>query len=254
MTGRSSGRRQGNLRDDHALSERARTYGEAVVRSDGWPLSAIDCSKLEWATTTRTRRRNGRCAYEPDGGCVITIGEHVHEQGGFAACEEIIRHELVHAWQHQHRGERAVVTDDGARLVDGATRAEILRIEPGHGPSFRAWVDPLDLSGRCATPYERERADYNYVVECPSCGEWWGKFRLCKTVRQAAHGRVGATGYRYCTDCETLLYLRAGDRYLDHGPHDDESIRAFANGDIGAVPTTPLEQFRPADRPTDTGT
>jgi hypothetical protein len=248
VTGRSSGRRRGSLRDDHALSERARTYGVAVVRSDGWPLSALDLSAIAWATTTRTRRRNGRCKYEPDGTCVITIAEHVYEQGGFAACEEIVRHELVHAWQHQHRGERAVVSDDGANIVDGATTAKTVRVEPGHGPSFRVWVDPLDLSGRCSTPYERGRADYNYVVECPDCGEWWGKFRLCKTVRQAAHGKVGATGYRYCTDCGTLLYLRASGRYLDHGPHDDESIRAFADGDMESVAPTSTHRLEPASR------
>jgi predicted SprT family Zn-dependent metalloprotease len=249
VTERSSGRRQGSLRDDHPLSERARTYGEAVVRSDGWSLSALGCSDIAWATTTRTRRRNGRCAYEPDGECVITIAEHVYEQGGFAACEEIVRHELVHAWQHQHRGERAIVTDAGARLVDGIDAGpETVRVEPGHGPSFQAWVDPLDLSGRCSTPYERERVDYNYVVECPDCGEWWGKFRLCKTVRQAAHGRVGPTGYRYCTDCETLLHLRVDGRYLDHGLHDDKAIRAFADGDIGAVPTTNVSRIEPAGR------
>jgi hypothetical protein len=229
----------GRLGDDHDLSWRARAYGEAVVCGDEWPLEALDLSLIEWATSTRAKRRNGWCRYDADGGCTVTVGEHVRAGGGFEACRETIRHELVHVWQHQHADEFAAIGDGPPAVVDERTAATdrpdgtagTVRIEPGHGPSFRAWVGPLDLAGRCSSPYDRERRDYAYVFECPDCGDWWGRHRLCKRVRQAAHGDEGPAGYCYCVDCESLVHLRADDRYLEHGDHDDETIRAFAGAD-----------------------
>ena len=239
----------GRLRDEHELSALARAYGEAVVEGDEWPLSGVDLSKVAWATSTRARRKNGYCSYESDGRCTVSVGEHVYERAGFDACRETIRHELVHAWQHQHAGEVAAVGGDHPRVApDDDTDADRVPIEPGHGPSFRAWVDPLDLAGRRSTPYEKTRSDYAYVFECPSCGEWWGRHRLCKSVRQAAHGREGSAGYCYCVDCDSLVHLRAGDRYLDHGDHDDDTIRAFADGDVER-PTTDATRLTPAVRP-----
>jgi predicted SprT family Zn-dependent metalloprotease len=236
----------GGLLDDHELSEQARAYGEAVVAGESWPLSDVDLSKVGWATSTRAKRKNGYCTYEADGRCTVTVAEHVYERAGFDACEETIRHELVHAWQHQHAGDVAVLAGDRPTVEpDGGGVA----IEPGHGPSFRAWVDPLDLVGRCSMPYEKRRTDFAYVFECPSCGEWWGRHRLCKSVRQAAHGREGSAGYCYCVDCESLVHLRAGDRYLDHADHDDDAIRAFADGGGEALPTTRATRLTPAARP-----
>lgn len=246
MTLESSGR--GRLLDDHELSMRARAYAGTVLEGDRWPLSAVDLSLVDWETSAHARRRNGRCRYDSAERCTISISRHVYEEAGFESCRETVRHELVHAWQHQHRGKRAVSTDDGAVLVDGPPSADTFTVEPGHGPSFKSWVGPLNLSGRCSSPYERVRGDYNYVAECPDCGEWWGRFRLCKTVRQAAHGRVGPAGYRYCTDCETLIHLRDGDLYLDHASHDDAAIRAFADGNTEAAPTTPIDRLEPASR------
>lgn len=219
----------GDIDDESDLTRRARAYGEAVVSRDRWPLSAVDISKVTWARSTRMRRRNGVCDYGEGGRCTVSIGAHVYERGGFEACREIIRHELVHVWQHQHAGEVVLVADGVPRLRTDADDG--IRVEPGHGPSFRAWVDPLDLEGRCSRPYRRHRADYDYVFECPDCGEWWGRHRLCTSVRQAACGRFGTDGYRYCADCETLVYLRAAGRYLAHADYDDAAIRAFADGD-----------------------
>ena len=250
----------GGVADDHELSHRARDYGERVIRGDEWPLDGVDLAKITWATSRRAKRRHGRCSYDGGGEVTITLTEHTYQRAGFEACKTTIRHELVHAWQYQHRGEQAVVTDAGAVLratastdscdsdrpaadadtaVEGATASRTVterntdgvRIETGHGDSFRAWVEPLELPGRCSRYYERRRADFNYVYECPDCGNWWGKHRLCKSVRQAAHGGEGSTGYRYCIDCELLLHLRAGDWYLAHGDHDDETIKAFVGGE-----------------------
>ena len=247
----------GSVADAHELSHRARIYGERVIRGTDWPLAGVDLAKITWATSTRAKRRHGRCSYDGDGYATITLTEHTYDRAGFAACKTTIRHELVHAWQYQHRGERAVVTDSGiepqARVdttasdqrhsdhTEGTVRNtpadadRAFTIDTGHGDSFRAWVVPLELPGRCSSYYERRRADFAYVYECPDCKNWWGKHRLCKSVRQAAHGGKGSSGYRYCTDCEVLLYLRAGDYYLAYGDHDDETIKTFVANEQGST-------------------
>jgi len=248
----------GLLADDHELSARARRYGERVVSGSEWPLDAVDCGKITWATSTRAKRRHGRCSYDGDGQVTITLTEHTYERAGFAACKTTIRHELVHAWQYQNRGRQAIATDGGVRFLthsdaeptaqqysDHTTTTasqptqleatEGFTIETGHGDCFRAWVDPLELPGRCSRYYDRRRADFAYVYACPDCGNWWGKHRLCKSVRQAAHGGEGSSGYRYCTDCEVLLHLQVGDYVLAHGDHADEAIRAFVDGEFAST-------------------
>ena len=248
----------GRVADDHELSHRARRYGEGVIRGDAWPLDGVDLAAITWATSTRAKRRHGRCSYDGDGQVTITLTEHTYDRAGFEACKTTIRHELVHAWQYHHQGEAAVVTESGIELrADGATATADrghsdhadtepatggqtavdagFTVETGHGDSFRAWVEPLALPGRCSTYYERRRSDFAYVYECPDCGQWWGKHRLCKSVRQAAHGGEGAAGYRYCTDCEVLLHLRTDDHLLAHGDHDDATIKAFVTGELGSM-------------------
>lgn len=253
----------GTLGDDHNLSRRARAYGERVVRDTDWALADVNCAKITWETSTRAKRRHGRCSYDGGGHVTITLTEHTYERAGFEACKTTIRHELVHAWQYQHRGERAVVTNteiqlqadgdrtasnhthsDHADTVTAATEstpdADVFTVDTGHGNSFRAWVDPLDLPGRCSTYYDRRRSDFAYVYACPNCGEWWGKHRLCKSVRQAAHGGKGSTGYRYCTDCEVLLHLQTDEWYLAHDDHDDASIKAFVDGEFESAADSEL--------------
>ena len=260
----------GTLGDDHELSRQARAYGEGVVRGSEWPLDGVDCSQITWATSTRAKRRHGRCSYDGGGRVTITLTEHTYERAGFDACKTTIRHELVHAWQYQHQGEHAVVTDSGIhRLADGdssasdhshsdhadtaATSRDVqasatcFSVETGHGDSFRAWVDPLDLPGRCSTYYDRQRSDFAYVYACPNCGEWWGKHRLCKSVRQAAHGGKGSTGYRYCTDCEVLLHLQTDEWYLAHGDHNDASIKAFVDGEFESAADSELPLVHPRE-------
>ncbi|MFD1642187.1 SprT-like domain-containing protein [Halohasta litorea] len=244
----------GSVADGHELTERARSYGESVVRGDEWPIDGVDLAAITWATSTRAKRRHGRCSYDGGGQVTITLTEHTYERAGFDACKKTVRHELVHAWQYQHQGQRAVVGETGIELrADGpaptaaqdhsdhadtepsttgaSTAVEAgFTIETGHGDSFLAWVEPLELPGRTSSYYERRRSDFAYVYECPDCGSWWGKHRLCKSVRQAAHGGNGSSGYRYCTDCEVLLHLRVGEWFLDHDDHDDRAIKYFVDG------------------------
>ena len=268
----------GSLADEHPLSERARAYGEWVVRGEAWSLSAVDLGALTWATSTRAKRRHGRCVYADAADARITLSEHTAERAGFEGCRETIRHELVHAWQHQHRGEWGVGTDRGVAILadtDGAVAtaddtanalstvddtlaatadtADTFAIETGHGASFRAWVEPLALSGRCSTPYEPNPADFAYVYGCPACGAWWGRHRLCPSVRQAARGTDATSGVRYCVDCDVLVQLTGGSWYLRHGPHDDDAIRRFAadewRPEDSTLAAVSEREVVPSDRP-----
>jgi len=253
----------GSLADDHELSARARRYGERVVSGTDWPIENVDCTKITWGTSKRAKRRHGRCSYDGDGEVTITLTEHTYERAGFEACQTTIRHELVHAWQYQHRGRQAISTESGLHVLTDSDASPTTQrysdhtasleapqthsqdeakftIETGHGKSFRAWIGPLELPGRCSRYYERRPSDFAYVYACPDCTNWWGKHRLCKSVRQAAHGGEGSSGYRYCTNCEVLLHLRVGEWYLAHGDHDDVTIKTFAQPDAASVVDTDL--------------
>ncbi len=273
----------GELGDDHELTARARAYAHSVVTGHDWPIDEadVDLERLTWKTSTRARRRHGLASYDGDGRVTITLSEHTYERAGFEASAETIRHELVHAWQYQHRGELAIVTEDGVvastyhgkgdeqskesqerdeqatelrerdeQVAELQERDErVVRVATGHGDSFRAWLAPLDIEGRCVKHYRKTRADYAYTYECPECETWRGAHRLCKRVRQAAHGTAGSTGYRYCTACESLLQLRRGSVFLEHAHHDDDAIRAFARGDDDGLPTVRVSEVVPVRRP-----
>lgn len=218
-TSHASSDLQGTLGDDHSLSRKARKYGETVVTGENWQLDDLDLSKLTWETSTRAKRQHGRCLYGRNGQATIRLSEHTYKRADFEACKTVIRHELVHAWQHQHHGE--------TRTVAGTE----IEVDYGHRETFRVWIDPLNLDGRCAAHYAKEREDYRYVYECPSCSSWAGKHRLCKSVRQAASGGESDIGYRYCGACEVRMYLVSDGRYLAHGTYSDEEIKRFVNGD-----------------------
>ena len=269
----TTSRPTGKLGDDHALTVRARAYAHSVVTGHDWPIDEedVDLDRLTWKTSTRARRRHGLASYDGDGRVTITLSEHTYERAGFEASAETIRHELVHAWQYQHRGELAIVTEDGVvastyhekqdeqsmaigeQDEQSATLQEqderVIRVATGHGDSFRAWLAPLDIEGRRVKHYRKTRADYAYTYECPECETWRGAHRLCKRVRQAAHGTTGSTGYRYCTACESLLQLRRGPVFLEHGDHDDDAIRAFARGEDADLPTVAASDVEPVRRP-----
>ncbi len=208
----------GTLGDTHELSRKSRAYGERVIRQDTWPIDAVNLSAITWETSTRAKRRHGYCSYDGDGEVTIIISEHTYENAGFDACRTVIRHELVHAWQYQHWGE--------TRAVSGTD----VDVETDHGESFRVWVPLLDLDGRCASYYTKEKDDYRYVYECPDCSTWFGNHRLCKSVRQAASGGEMRVGYCYCGNCKVRMYLRSGGWYLEHGIYSDDEIREFIDG------------------------
>ena len=166
----------GSLGDDSALSRQARRYANDVVFGEEWSLTTahVDLATVTFETSRRMKRKHGVCTTSRDGGCTIRLSQKTADRAGFSAIKETIQHELVHVYQHQ--------TDD---------------IDLGHGDSFRRWVEPLELSGRCSQHYTPTKADYQYTFHCATCGFIGGRYRMCKTVRAAINNRL------YCNECES---------------------------------------------------
>jgi len=116
----------GDLRDSASLSRRARDYANEVVFGDEWPLTPdhVDLSRVTFETSTRMTRQHGVCSSDEHGNCTIRLSKQTQDRAGFDALQEPIRHEIVHAYQHQTTG-----------------------VDTGHGESFKRWVEPLNLSG-----------------------------------------------------------------------------------------------------------
>ena len=182
----------GHLGDSHDLSDCARQYANDVLFDDEWPLTPdhVDLTRVTFETSTRMERKHGVCSSDGEGNSTIRLSEKTYGRAGLEAMQETIRHELVHAYQHQTSG-----------------------VDPGHGESFTQWVEPLDLSGRCSTHYENQPEDYKYRFYCEQgCGFIGGRHRWSKAVRRAIHGNL------LCGDCESDLRVEGPNGVLDAVP------------------------------------
>lgn len=199
----------GSLDDDHDISEKTRVYANKVVKEDSYQLNEedINLDDVIFGTSTRAKRRHGVCKFE-FGVSRILISESSVEKADFDTLKSTIQHELVHAWQYQHSGEYARFTPeegvveyaDSLSKLHGRT-GTIVEVNTGHKDSFRVWEQFFDFEGRCSNHYTNERTDYNYVLVCEECQNWYGKHRMCKSVRQTVYG------HRICGACESELHL-----------------------------------------------
>jgi len=183
---------RGSLGDDHDLSVAARRYANAVVDSPEWPLTAavVDLSLVTFETSRRMKRRHGVCVPESPGRCRIRLSTETRERAGMAAIRETIRHELVHCLQHQNPD-----------------------CEIGHGPSFRRWVDPLNLSGRCSDHYDRTPGEYRYRLFCTAgCGFVAGRHRWSAVVERAIRGS------QVCGNCRGDLRVEGPEGTWSESP------------------------------------
>ncbi len=174
----------GQLGDAHELSRRARQYANEVIFGERWPLtpSHVDLSAVRFETSTRMKRQHGICSY--DGSiCTIRLSAETDERGGMNATQETIRHELVHVYQHQHD-----------------------ELSAGHGESFKRWIEPLSLSGRCSTHYERSPDEYRYRLYCSEdCGFIAGRHRFSAVVDRAQKGT------QICSRCRAPIRVEGPD-------------------------------------------
>lgn len=182
----------GRLGDLHTLTQRARQYANEVIQGEVYPLTAdhVDLSRVTFETSNRMQRNHGVCSYDGGGNCTIRLSETTYDRAGFDAIKQTVRHELVHAYQHQ---------------TDG--------ISAGHGQSFKQWVGPLDLDGRCSTHYEKQPEDYKYRFYCTDgCEFLGGRHRWSKAVRRAIEGA------QVCGNCEAELRVEDRQGVLEEIP------------------------------------
>lgn len=218
------------LLDDHELTARARAYAHEVVQGDEWPITDadVDLSAVEWRTSTRMESRHGHagwgrraevCEY------YVHLSEKSYRLGGWEKVAETVRHELVHVWQYQNDRPS------------------------GHGPSFRRWVDPLELEGRRST-YARDEpfAYWRYPFYCPACeAVVGGRHRYCRAVEQC----VTRVGGRICArtvdedTCGTELYLArdggggAPELLVPRRSNERDDVYRFVDGASGLPVSTP---------------
>lgn len=140
----------------------AKLYAREVVGRHGL---AVDVSRLDWAVSTRAKRRAGAVTYrdgEPEA-VKLTWGQFENE--GWRAAAETVRHELVHV-----------------HLINEAD-------DPSHGEAFRR------LAGRLDTHVHCERfADPEWWVTCIDCGVRLARYRRSKLVREPERYACGDCG------------------------------------------------------------
>ena len=181
---------EGQLGDDHKYTERIRKYANEVVYEDEWGLSNVDLSKVTFETRTRARKRHGVASYDDDGCVTVGISEHTIDNAGFEAAKETIRHELVHVWQYQHKGETV-------ELPNGRVARNI---EPGHTGCWYAWERIMDVQ-RTNNHYSKSPENYKYRVWCASCHRFvTGRHRMCSTVKCHSDSHRGMGWCGICDD------------------------------------------------------
>lgn len=219
---------EGKLGDDHQYTTEIRIIANRVVKGDEWPVDDVDLSKVTFWTRTQARSGHGNAIYQSNEKAKVGVSEHTIDNAGWEAAHSVIRHELVHVWQHQHRG-KTVEFPDGTVVRD---------IQTGHKESWKPWEDLMDVS-RTSRYYVTPRSDYSYILSCPTCDRWWGKYRLCKTVRQVARGEL------LCGNCKETLYLTRpeGSTALPHMAWSDEEIKEFVKGGLPRSDQLSVEYF-----------
>lgn len=206
---------EGQLNGDSQVLRRIRRYANEVVKGDEWPLEEVNLSKVTFEIRTRAKRRHGVAEYYEDGQTTIGISQHTLDNATEENVRETIRHELVHVWQHQHRGE--TVRLPNGELVENVTR--------GHTGSWYEWEPLMDVS-RTNRHYETPPEEYKYLLACPDCGNWWGRYRLCKRVRQAVRGELSCP-----CGSDIFLYDPNSGLRMAHEDVPDHVIKTFIESD-----------------------
>jgi len=133
---------------------------------------AVDLSALEWATSARARRRAGACRWDQTRGvAIIVLSRQAYAAYDRERFEEVVRHELIHAWEFQHFGE----SDHGPRFLEKAAELSV----PRHCDSF---VEP------------------RYRLHCVACA--WTATRHCASqpIKTPGRYRCGVCGEDYTVE------------------------------------------------------
>ena len=157
------------------LLDRARRYA-ATVDLD------VDLDAVSWDVSRRAKRRAGACVYRrTDNTVTIRLTWAAYRSFGWAAFTDVIRHELVHAWEFLTFGES------------------------GHGERFRAQADAVDAPRHCPS-FSVPRLQ----LCCTATGCAWtaDRHKASKTVREPEAYRCGDCGSRYVVE-----HVETGERW-----------------------------------------
>ena len=153
---------------DEEIIAHARGHARATLADEGVSLD-VDFDRLEWAVSSRAKRRAGVCRWNArTETATIVLSRRAYCAFDTEAFEAVVRHELIHAWEFQRFGES------------------------GHGQRFLERAAALDVPRHCAS-FSAPR----YVLRCLEC-EWSAKrHRASKPVRAPGGYRCGVCGGSY---------------------------------------------------------
>jgi predicted SprT family Zn-dependent metalloprotease len=134
----------------------------------------VDHSLIEWKPHYSLKNAHGKHHIRGDGS-LITLSLHSLASNGWVEMLQTVRHELIHAWQHQHD-----------RWDDGTNQWERC-----HGSSFEEWMDVLSVQKRGGDV----GVNAKYLIRCPDCRAEWKRHRECKATRQTQQGQ------NWCGSC-----------------------------------------------------
>jgi predicted SprT family Zn-dependent metalloprotease len=167
-------------------SERApRTEDELLARAREYAATVgidVDLDAVSWEVSRRAKRRAGACVYHGGRDAVaIRLTWAAYRSFGWDEFTDVIRHELVHAWEFLEYGES------------------------GHGERFREKADAVDASRHCPS-FSVPRLQ----LLCTGTGCDWtvDRFKASKTVTAPEEHRCGECGSRYVVE-----HVATGERW-----------------------------------------
>lgn len=149
----------------------------------------VDLGGVTWEVSTRAKRRSGACLLDRKTGTVtIRLTWAAYREYGWAEFRDVIRHELVHAWEFQRFGES------------------------GHGRRFREKASEVDAPRHC-----RRFTDPRLRLVCTSddCGWTAPRHRASKAVTEPENRRCGVCHARY-----TVEHVDSGERWRTNGGYE----------------------------------
>ncbi len=182
----AEGNSPGAPQDEDALLARASSYASTVD-------IAVDLDAVSWEISDRAKRRAGVCLYNGDGSVTIRLTWDAYQSYGWTEFTDVIRHELVHAWEFQQYGES------------------------DHGERFRRKADEVGASRHCRT-----FAEPRVRLRCTDddCGWTADRHRASTVVTDPADRRCGTCGARYLVE-----HVETGERWETKNEYENARER-----------------------------
>jgi predicted SprT family Zn-dependent metalloprotease len=181
----SVGKREPQTRDE--LLERSEAYAGTVDID-------VNLSTVEWEVSERAKRRAGACYFSSATESItIRLTWAAYQEYGWDEFTDVIRHELVHAWEFQQSGESS------------------------HSWRFREKADDVDASRHC-----RSFTDARLVLRCTDeeCDWTTERHRASKAVTMPEERRCGACRSQYVVE-----HVESGENWTSTGEYEQARER-----------------------------